>query len=118
MSLAARAYDCDAGWVAQLGRPAHEQERRRVRDLAQIWWIVGVGPFDKARADVRQLAQFFLKRFEIAKLGDTARLLRGTPAAAISSELSWNIFSGVPNFSISSLHVRGPTPRARLNASQ
>jgi hypothetical protein len=32
--------------------------------------------------------------------------------------LSWNIFSGVPNFSISSLLVRGPTPRARLNASQ
>src|SRR5208337_1306136 len=75
----ARAYDCDAGWVAQLGRPAHEQERRRVRDLAQIWWIVGVGPFYKARADVRQLAQFFLKRFEIAKLGDTARRVARHP---------------------------------------
>src|SRR5208282_5554161 len=68
----ASADDCDAGGIAQLGGAAHEQERRRVGDLAQIWRIVGVSPFDEARADVRQFAQLFLERFEVAKLRDVA----------------------------------------------
>ena len=69
----ARADDCDTGVIGQDGGAAHEQERRWVGDLAQIWRIVGVGPFDEAGADVRQLAQFFFERLEVAELGDTVR---------------------------------------------
>ena len=57
----------------ELRRAAHEQEWRRVGDLAQIGRIVGVGPLDQPRADVRQLAQLFLERFEVAKPGDILR---------------------------------------------
>ncbi len=69
----ARADDSDARGVRQLRRAAHEEERRRVGDLAQIGRIVGVGPFHQARADARQFAKFFLERIEVAKLRDTAR---------------------------------------------
>src|SRR5208283_4740820 len=69
----ASADDRDAVSVCELRRTAHEQEWRRVGDLAQIGRIVGVGPLDQPRADIRQLAQLFLERFEVAKARDILR---------------------------------------------
>src|SRR6202041_1542620 len=58
----ARTDDCDGVAVSQRRRTADDQERRRIRNLAQVWRIVGVGPFDEPRADIRQLAPFLLER--------------------------------------------------------
>src|SRR5580658_4862119 len=69
----ARADYRDTGAVGQSGSAADEQERRRVGDLPQIRWIVGVGPFDESRAEVGQLAQFFLERLELAKFRNAVR---------------------------------------------
>src|SRR6202035_5271029 len=68
----AGANDRDTVAISRMRGTPHEQERRRIGDLAQIRGIVGVSPFDEARADVGQLTQFFLEDLEIAELSDTA----------------------------------------------
>jgi len=45
--------------------------------LAQIRRIVGVGPFDQARAEIGQLAQLLFERLEVAELRDILRRVAG-----------------------------------------
>ena len=87
----ARADDRDTIGASHLGGAADEQERRRVCDLAQVGRIVGVSPFDQARAEIRQLAQFLFERLEVAELRDILRRVAGNPGGRdlVGAELEY-----------------------------
>jgi len=63
----------DTVGLVHAGGTAHKQVRRRIRNMAKIWRVVRIIPFDQASADSRQFAQFFFDRIEVAKINNAAR---------------------------------------------